>query len=145
MRYTVWVDGAARGNPGPAAVGIVLEAEPHGARREVGLFLGTATNNVAEYLAALAGLQLAARAGAKSVVLKSDSELLVKQLRGEYRVRAGHLQGLCTAVRAWLGRFDSATVEHVPRTANQDADAAANLALDAAEALPPRSGQERLV
>lgn len=131
MQYIVDVDGASRGNPGPAAAGIVLHPEV-GNRREVGIYLGTATNNVAEYLAAIVGLKLALQAGATRVTLRSDSQLLVRQLTGEYAVKASHLRGLCASLRGMLAQFREYRCEHVPREENVIADRLANAALDAA-------------
>ncbi len=131
MRMVIEVDGASRGNPGAAGCGIVLRPEG-GPEREVGLYLGKTTNNVAEYLAVISGLQLALEDGADEIWLKSDSELLIKQLSGAYRVRADHLKALYRDVMALLGRFPKTHIKHVPREQNRRADRLANLALDAA-------------
>ncbi|MEW6524346.1 MAG: ribonuclease HI family protein [Bacillota bacterium] len=135
MQYIINVDGASRGNPGPAAAGIVLEPES-GDRREIGIYLGQATNNVAEYVGAIVGLKLALKAGATQVVLRSDSELLVRQISGQYAVKAGHLRGLFMSVKGMLAQFREYSCEHVPRAENSAADALANAALDAAAAVP---------
>ena len=135
MRIVIEVDGASRGNPGASACGIVLRIEG-GQEREVGLYLGNTTNNVAEYLAVIAGLQLAREEGAREIRLQTDSELLVKQLSGAYRVRAEHLRPLYQKAMRLLGQFDKTHVTHVPRQNNRRADRLANLALDTASQIP---------
>jgi len=133
LQYTVSVDGAARGNPGPAAIGVGLCPDA-GPRREIGIYLGVATNNVAEYIAAITGLKLALQAGATRVVLRSDSELMVKQISGEYSLKAEHLRKLCMSLKGIMAQFENVTCERVPRADNRAADAIANAALDAATA-----------
>jgi ribonuclease HI len=125
-RLTVYCDGAARGNPGPAGIGVVV-AGPDGevlARR--GRAIGVATNNVAEYRAAVEGLRLARSLGASDVVLRSDSRLLVEQLSGRWRVRDPTLARLHGEVMALARGFDSVGFEHVPRELNREADRLAN-------------------
>lgn len=124
------VDGAARGNPGQAGVGIVLEAAD-GSIHRFGEYLGEATNNVAEYKALLFGMQKAAQLGIRALQVRSDSELIVKQLNGQYKVKSPHLQDLYfTAIKA-ISSFDKVIFTHVPREKNKDADRMANLAIDA--------------
>ena len=94
MKATLWTDGGARGNPGPAAFAYVLEAEDGTVLDARGEAIGIATNNVAEYSALVAGLRRAAEAGVAELDVRSDSELMVKQMRGEYRVKHKDLQGL---------------------------------------------------
>jgi ribonuclease HI len=129
-RVVVNVDGGARGNPGPAAIAAVV-AEPGGevieARGEV---IGTATNNVAEYRALLLGIQLAKDAGASEAEFIGDSELVVKQVRGEYRVKDGGLKPLHAQVKQALSAFDRWKISHVRRAHNAAADALVNEALD---------------
>lgn len=129
--FVLQCDGASRGNPGRASIGFVL-CDPQG--REVLVHaevLGEATtNNVAEYTALLRGVEAAAARGVRRLRIRLDSELVVRQLRGEYRVRHARLQPLHAAVQARLATFASVHVEHVPRTANRRADALANAALD---------------
>jgi len=128
-KAVVCCDGASSGNPGPAAIGVVI-TDADG--REVlawGECIGRATNNVAEYRAAIAGLEKTLELGAKSVELRADSELLVKQLRGQYRVKNAGLKPLHARVRQLLGRFDAWSVAHVPREKNARADALAASAL----------------
>ena len=130
--YVLHCDGASRGNPGRASIGFVL-SDPQG--REVVVHaevLGDAiTNNVAEYTALLRGLDAALAHGVRRLCVRLDSELVVRQVRGEYRVRHAGLQPLYAAVRARLQRFAYSHIEHVPRRANQRADSLANAALDA--------------
>jgi ribonuclease HI len=124
------VDGASRGNPGEAGFGVhvtTLEGEP-----VAGLYgyLGKATNNVAEYQALLHGLRYALGRGERHVEVFSDSELLVRQLAGRYRVKNPGLQPLFREAQALLARFERARVSHVPRERNREADALANEAVD---------------
>ena len=101
-KLTLYVDGGARGNPGPAAAGVVLRNEGGTPLLEAGYLLGTLTNNQAEYSALVIGVRAARQAGAKSLTIYSDSELMVKQLRGEYRVKAGGLKPLFEDVQHQL-------------------------------------------
>ncbi len=130
--HVLHCDGAARGNPGPAAIGAVLFApgrvEPVAA---VSQAIGVATNNVAEYRALIAGLEQALAAGVTRLVVRLDSELLVHQLTGRYRVKAPGLKPLHRRVGELAGRFDSVAFEHVARERNSIADDLANAALDA--------------
>ena len=131
-----YADGASRGNPGPAGAGWVLrrgDAAPFAAGN---LFLGHRTNNEAEYLAALCALQAALDLGFSHVTLRADSELLVRQLLGIYRVRNERLQPLYAQLLALSRRFGRFHAEHVLRARNALADAQANLAID--EAQPAR-------
>ncbi|MBX9622492.1 MAG: ribonuclease HI family protein, partial [Gemmataceae bacterium] len=126
---TMHIDGAARGNPGPAAYAVVL-ARPGEPAVEEAETIGTATNNVAEYTALVRGLELAAEHGVKALAVFSDSELLVKQMAGEYRVKHPDLLPLYQeAVRLRRG-FDAVTITHVRRAQNARADALCNEALD---------------
>jgi ribonuclease HI len=129
--YVVYADGAARGNPGPAAIGAVVFDDDGEPVAEVSQAIGEATNNVAEYKALIAGLEAAARFAPRKLTVRLDSELLVRQLNGEYRVKAANLKPLYRKVQELLGRFPIVTVEHVPRQRNEWADRLANQALDA--------------
>ncbi|HEV8563695.1 MAG TPA: ribonuclease HI family protein [Actinomycetota bacterium] len=124
-------DGAARGNPGPAGIGVLLETPEGEVVDEIAEGIGETTNNVAEYTAALRGLRRAAERGARDVVLRSDSNLLVRQLEGSYRVKADHLKPLHAAVLAEARRFERIRFEHVPRERNTEADRLANAGVDA--------------
>lgn len=123
-----YIDGASRGNPGPAGVGVVFfEAPPDGAGRGSGVrrfakYVGETTNNVAEYLALIYALQEALRRGCTDVTVKTDSELLARQLSGAYRVRDGQLQILHGLARHLVGGFKRCAIQHVPRAQNAEAD-----------------------
>lgn len=130
MGLIVHVDGAARGNPGPAGAGVVVQADDGRVIHEGGYFLGHQTNNAAEYHALIRGLQRAVRCGDSNVVLRSDSELLVRQIIGQYRVRNPKLAVLFREVQLLLLRIRCWRIEHVPREANRRADELANLAID---------------
>jgi ribonuclease HI len=125
-----YIDGGARGNPGPAGYGVRLEDEQGGMLDEFHGFLGSATNNIAEYNGLLAALRYAKERGHRKVHIKSDSELLVKQMRGEYRVKNAGLQPLYQAARVLAEGFDRVVYEHVRREQNKHADRLANLAMD---------------
>lgn len=123
-------DGGSRGNPGPAAIGAVVRDAATGRTvASVSERIGIATNNVAEYKAVIAGLKAAAPFGARRLHVRGDSLLVVKQLRGEYKVRHPDLRPLHAEARALLRSYD-AQIEHVPRAQNADADALVNAALD---------------
>ena len=127
----LYVDGSSQGNPGPAAIGVVLR---DGAGTIVDTFselIGVATNNQAEYRALIAGLELTLKSGAAQVAVNLDSELVVKQLRGEYRVRNAGLKPLFRRARQLLKRFDSFTIAHLPRQRNYEAHRLARQQLDA--------------
>lgn len=124
------VDGAARGNPGPAGFGAILEGTPDGPRLVHAGYLGEATNNVAEYQALLWALAEARRRGFEAVEVRSDSELMVKQMRGEYRVKHPRLRGLHAKAAALARAFRAFSIRHVPRGDNAEADALANRAID---------------
>ncbi len=132
-----WIDGGSRGNPGPAGCGIVIELSD-GRRETHTLFLGTTTNNVAEYAALLALLERAAALGVPRLEAHSDSELLVKQLKGEYRVKAPHLQPLWLRAAELRRGFTRFAISHVPRAANAEADRLANRAMDERASTLPR-------
>jgi ribonuclease HI len=126
---TANIDGGSRGNPGPAGYGVHIE-QADGTIVELKEFLGTSTNNVAEYSGLLAALRWAAEHQVSPLLLRSDSELLVKQMRGEYRVKSPGLQPLYEEARSLMRRIGKVTFEHVRREFNQDADRLANEAMD---------------
>jgi len=132
LHIKAYVDGAARGNPGPSGAGFVLvDAADGQVLLERGLFLGKATNNVAEYKALLAALEMAGSLRAERIDVLSDSELLVKQMTGEYRVRNAGLRPLFSEAIRRKGRFGQFTIRHIRREENQQADRLANMAVDA--------------
>lgn len=137
---TAYIDGGARGNPGPAGFGVHIEL-PDGSVEELHGGLGIATNNVAEYNGLLAALRWAVEHGHRVVRIKADSELLVKQMRGEYKVKHPGLQPLAARARVLVGQLDRVTFEHVRREQNKDADRLSNVGMDEAEEAirnPPR-------
>ena len=130
-RLIVACDGAARGNPGPAGIGAHLTDETGRTVAEVAEGIGIATNNVAEYRAAIAGLVRARELGARTILLRSDSRLLIEQLAGRYKVRNAGLKPLHAEARRLIAGFDEVDLEHVPREFNVEADALANAGVDA--------------
>jgi len=132
-KLIVNVDGGARGNPGPAAVGAVVQTADGELLEERGELIGVATNNVAEYRALLLGIELAAGRGAGEVELVGDSELIVRQVRGEYKVKDATLRELHGEVKRALRSFENWTIRHVRREQNAEADRLVNAALDGAD------------
>ena len=132
VQATLFADGGSRGNPGPAASGAVLLGPDGTVLREIGEYLGRATNNVAEWTALALGLQAALDEGVRTLAVRLDSELVVKQLSGEYRVKHPDLQPIHQRVRGLLRRFEHVDVRHVRRKENALADALVNRILDAA-------------
>lgn len=127
---TVRVDGASRGNPGPAGVGAVVEFADGRAPVELCAYIGETTNNVAEYRALLMALEEAGRHAPDRLTVYSDSELLVRQLKGEYKVKAQHLRPLFVEASRRLRGFPTVRILHVGREENRRADLLANLAID---------------
>ena len=132
MKARLSTDGGSRGNPGPAAYGYVLEAEDGTVLDARGEAIGTATNNVAEYRGLLAGLEAAIERGVDEVEVVSDSELLVKQMRGEYKVKNEALRELVDDAEALAHRLKRVTYTAVRREHNELADRLVNEALDSA-------------
>lgn len=132
----IYCDGGSRGNPGPAAIGaVVLDGSVNPPRQlaTVSERIGVATNNVAEYRALIAGLEAARTYGARTVRVRADSELVVRQLEGRYKVRHAALKPLFDRACALLREYGEVDLEHVRREHNVDADALVNAALDAPE------------
>ncbi len=129
-KLTVNVDGGARGNPGPAAIGVVVRDADGKVLAERGERIGTATNNVAEYRALLAGIELAGEHGADELELVGDSELVVRQVEGRYKVKDATMRELHTEVKRALAGFERWSIQHVRREKNADADRLVNQALD---------------
>jgi ribonuclease HI len=129
-KLTVNVDGGARGNPGPAAIGAVVRGPDGEVVEERGERIGRATNNVAEYRALLLGIELAAAHGASELELVGDSELIVRQVEGRYKVKDATMKELHGQVKTALNGFDGWSIRHVRREDNADADRLVNAALD---------------
>ena len=132
-KLVVHVDGGARGNPGPAAIGVVISLPDGAVVRELAERIGQATNNVAEYRAVLRGLEQAAALGAREVELIGDSELVARQLTGAYKVKNAALRPLYEEARMALRGFDRWHIRSVPRAQNSHADLLVNAALDGDE------------
>lgn len=144
-RLTAYADGASRGNPGPAAIGVVLLDEEGRKVYTISRAIGTATNNQAEYRAAIAAAEAALALGAQILELRMDSELVVRQLQRRYQVRNPALKPLYHRLLELRRQFQQFDVRHVPRSANQRADELANQALDRPPdgRRPPRSARPR--
>jgi len=130
VKLVVNVDGGARGNPGPAAIAAVIQDDGGEVLAEHGERIGRATNNVAEYKALLLGIERAAALGASELELVGDSELVVKQVKGEYKVKDATMRELHGEVKKALQGFDSWSIRHVRREHNAEADRLVNEALD---------------
>jgi ribonuclease HI len=128
--WVVYADGASRGNPGEASIGAAIFDERGQERDRVSQRIGRATNNEAEYQAAIAGLETALKRGGGTVELRMDSELVIRQLEGRYRVRNERLRPFYERLIKLIRQFDSFSLAHVPREKNKRADELANLALD---------------
>jgi ribonuclease HI len=126
----VHIDGASRGNPGDAGFGVFASDAAAGTEARLHGYLGRATNNAAEYQALLHALRWALAQGARRLTIRSDSELVVRQVRGVYRVKHPALIPLYREAMGLIGRFEAVKLEHVPREQNREADRLANLALD---------------
>ena len=136
---TAYIDGGARGNPGPAGYGVRIEDAAGTLLDELHGGLGIATNNIAEYNGLLAALRYAAAHGHRAVRIKADSELLVKQMRGEYRVKNEGLKPLFLQAIALIRQIGDVSLEHVRREFNKEADRLSNLGMDEAEAMSKSS------
>ena len=132
MKLVVNVDGGARGNPGPAAIAAVVQGPGGEVLEERGERIGEATNNVAEYRALLLGIECAAALGASELELVGDSELVVKQMKGEYKVKDAGMRKLHAKAKRALESFESWSIRHVRREHNAEADRLVNEALDGA-------------
>jgi ribonuclease HI len=129
-KFIIYADGAARGNPGPAAIGIIIQNQTGSTVATISRQLGITTNNQAEYQAIIAALEKATSLGAKNVILKSDSELVVKQINGLYKIKKTALRPLYQQVVQLIGSLESFSISYIPREQNAAADALANQALD---------------
>ena len=142
LSVTIHIDGGSRGNPGPAGAGVVLRDDEGAVLYQGGLFLGRATNNVAEYSGLLAGLKAAADLKASQVRVVSDSELLVRQMNGQYRVKNEGLKPLFEQARELAGQFSSCAFQHVRRELNKEADHLVNQAIDARRNVEDAAGSQ---
>ena len=129
-KVIIYTDGAARGNPGPAAIGVIFKDDTGHVVARISRRLGAATNNQAEYHAIIAALEKAISLGARQVLIKSDSELAVKQINGKYKIKNTALRPLYQKVVQLIGSLDSFSIDYVPREQNAEADSLANKALD---------------
>jgi len=131
VKLTINTDGGARGNPGQAGIGVVIKDESGKVVEKFGRYLGdNSTNNQAEYEALLLGLRELKKYKVKDLTIRADSELLIKQLKGEYRVKHPNLIPLFEEAKKYLASFSALKLEHVRREQNEEADALANLAID---------------
>ena len=133
LNVRVWIDGGSRGNPGQSAIGVVMEDAYGDIPETIGRPIGVTTNNVAEYRALFAGLEKAAAIGATEVEVASDSELLVRQVLGQYKVKNEGLKPLHAQAQERARRFSRFRIRHIPREQNVRADALVNRALDEQE------------
>jgi len=129
-KTVIFADGASRGNPGPAAIGVTIKDERGRLITSISQCIGRATNNQAEYRALIAALEEATRLDARRVDIKMDSELVVKQINGKYRVKKATLKPLYQQVKQLLGALEDFTITHILRQQNIEADKLANKALD---------------
>lgn len=129
QKTVVYIDGAARGNPGEAGIGIIIKIGPTIAAR-VSAFIGQTTNNIAEYMALIRGLEEALIRNLKEAEFYSDSELLVKQINGEYKVKNEGLKPLYLHAKSLIAKFKAFSISHVNRENNREADKLANKGID---------------
>lgn len=132
MKAILHTDGGARGNPGPAGIGAVLYDESGAEIAWLSQSLDATTNNVAEYKALIAGLEMALERGLTEIEVKCDSQLVVSQVKGDWKIKNDRLRSLAAKAEMLLNRFERFTLEHVRRESNRRADALANEAMDAA-------------
>jgi ribonuclease HI len=128
--FQIYADGGARGNPGPAAIGVVLFDSSGKRIQEISKYIGNATNNVAEYLAVIYGLTEALLGGIKEVTLNVDSQLVAKQLKKEYKVKDQNIRKFFDIALNLLRGFDKVEIREIPREENKEADKLVNKALD---------------
>jgi ribonuclease HI len=133
VKATLFTDAGARGNPGPAGIGVVLKDETGTVIGEIAEAVGVTTNNVAEYKALVAGLELAHENGVTDIEVYMDSKLVVFQVKGEWKIKNNSLRPLAVRARHLLDRFENWTLSHVGREENADADKLANQGMDAAQ------------
>lgn len=129
-KVILFTDGASRGNPGPASLGVVIYSPDGKILKEISKALGIQTNNYAEYMALLEGLLACAEGGAKNVTVKADSQFMIRQMKGEYKVKAEGIIPLFRKCSQVAGLFEKIEFIHIPREENAEADRLANEALD---------------
>ena len=129
-RVVINADGASRGNPGPAAIGVTIRDDKGNLVTSISRYIGRATNNQAEYRAIIAGLEKAIELGAREVMIYSDSELIVKQINGRYRIKNTSLRILYENLVKLISPLEKFSIQHVPRKRSIEADVLANKALD---------------
>ncbi|HEO63751.1 MAG TPA: ribonuclease HI family protein [Candidatus Omnitrophica bacterium] len=120
--FSIFSDGACRGNPGPSGVGVVIKNPQGSLLKEVSLYIGNSTNNAAEYMALIIGLIEALKLNIKNASVFMDSELLVRQITGKYKIKGENLKPLFFQVKYLCTHFDEINFNHIPREQNQDAD-----------------------
>lgn len=138
--YRANIDGASRGNPGPSAYGVAIRDARGEIVAQLKKYIGRSTNNVAEYYGLIASMDYAQSHGVRAIRIESDSELLVKQMRGLYKVKSADLQPLFERAKKMSQAFESFRIEHVYREQNREADTLANEALDEVEGKPQPTG-----
>ena len=141
--YTANIDGAARGNPGPASYGVAVRRPDGTPLESFGKYIGRHTNNVAEYYALIAALDFAAANSIKRLRVQSDSQLIVNQIKGLYKVKHPDLRPLHERAKKMAAGLEAFTIQYVPREQNREADAAANAALDNTSGVKPAFGFEQ--
>ena len=129
-KLLLYTDGGARGNPGPAGIGVVILDSKNNKIKELSRYIGETTNNVAEYSALISALEEASRLGAKEIVAHMDSELITKHLSGEYRVKSDDMKPLFEKTVALLKTFSSFEIKHIDRSKNKEADKLVNKAIN---------------
>jgi acyl dehydratase/ribonuclease HI len=138
--YTANIDGAARGNPGPAAYGVIVRRPDGTTHESLGKYIGRTTNNVAEYYALIAALDYAAASGIRRLRVYSDSQLIVNQIKGLYKVKHPDLRPLHERAKKQAASLETFAIQYVPREQNRDADKMANAALDSTSGVKPAYG-----
>lgn len=127
----IYIDGASKGNPGPSGIGVVI-CKDNETLKNVAVYIGTATNNIAEYSALITGLEECLKMKADSVKVNTDSQLLSRQINGEYKVKCGHIKTLYARARELMTAVGNVSVQHIPREENTFADKLANSAVKSA-------------
>lgn len=144
MKGVLFTDGGARGNPGPAGIGVVLTDAAGGVLGEIGRSIGVATNNIAEYKALIAGLELALESQVRELTVHVDSELVAQQVQGNWKIKNERLRALAARAQGLAAKFESFAIVHVPRAQNARADALANIGMDGASTSDERFEQGTL-